>query len=73
MTDDQVIAVREKANRAASSRAARIVTGLPDRRARIEETTIDLPGRRSPPPREISGLQPCDETSRTGAEHREER
>lgn len=46
MTDDQVIAVREKANRAASSRAARIVTGLPDRRARIEEATIDLPGRR---------------------------
>jgi acetyl esterase len=46
LTDDQVIAAREKANRAASSRAARIVTGLPDRRARIEEATIDLPGRR---------------------------
>ncbi|MFD0975086.1 alpha/beta hydrolase [Plantactinospora endophytica] len=46
MTDDQVIAAREKANRAASSRAGRIVTGLPDRRARIEEVTIDLPGRR---------------------------
>jgi acetyl esterase len=46
LNDDQVIAVREKANRTASSRAARIVTGLPDRRAHIEETTIDLPGRR---------------------------
>jgi acetyl esterase/lipase len=45
MTGDQVIATREKANRAAGSRAARIVTGLPDRRARIEEATIDLPGR----------------------------
>lgn len=46
MTDDQVIAAGEKANRAGSSRAARIVTGLPDRRARTEEATIDLPGRR---------------------------
>ncbi len=46
MTDDQVIAAREKANRAASSPLGRIVTGLPDRRARIEETTVDLPGRR---------------------------
>ncbi|MDP9844858.1 alpha/beta hydrolase [Streptosporangium lutulentum] len=46
LTDDQVIAAREKANRTASSRAARIVTGLPDRRARIEEVPIDLPGRR---------------------------
>ncbi|GGQ54154.1 alpha/beta hydrolase [Couchioplanes azureus] len=32
--------------RTATSRAARLVTGLPDRRARIEERTIDLPGRR---------------------------
>nr|WP_245603432.1 alpha/beta hydrolase [Salinispora cortesiana] len=46
MTDDQVIAARERANRKASSRVGRIVTGLPDRRARIEETTINLPGRR---------------------------
>lgn len=46
MTDDQVIAARDKANRTASSRVARIITGLPDRRTRIEETTIDLPGRR---------------------------
>jgi acetyl esterase len=46
LTDDQVIAAREKANRAASSRAAWIVTGLPDRRARIKEATIELPGRR---------------------------
>jgi acetyl esterase len=46
MTDDQLIAARQKANRMASSRAARIVTGPPDRRARIEEATIDLPGRR---------------------------
>ncbi|MEV1142095.1 alpha/beta hydrolase [Micromonospora sp. NPDC049799] len=46
MTDDQVIAAREKANRAASSVAGRIVTGLPDRRTRIEHAMIDLPGRR---------------------------
>jgi acetyl esterase len=46
LTDDQVIAAREKVNRQGSSRAARIITGLPDRRARIEERTIDLPGRR---------------------------
>lgn len=46
LTDDQVVAAREKANRTASSRTARIVTGWPDRRAYIKETTIDLPGRR---------------------------
>jgi acetyl esterase len=46
MTGEQLIATREKANRLASSRAARIITGLPDRHARIRETTIDLPGRR---------------------------
>ncbi|TDC40955.1 alpha/beta hydrolase [Micromonospora sp. KC213] len=46
LTDDQVIAVREKINRLGSSRAARIITGLPDRRARIEQRTINLPGRR---------------------------
>jgi acetyl esterase len=46
LTDDQVITAREKDIRKASSRAARIVTGLPDRRARIEEARIELPGRR---------------------------
>ena len=46
LTDDEVIAARDKANRVASSRAARVVTGRPDRGARIEESTIDLPGRR---------------------------
>ena len=46
MTGDQLIATREKVNRMASSRAARIVAGLPDRHARIREVTIDLPGRR---------------------------
>ncbi|WP_347404718.1 alpha/beta hydrolase [Solwaraspora sp. WMMD1047] len=46
MTDDQVIAARDRANRAASSPAARIITGRPDRWTRIEETAIDLPGRR---------------------------
>ena len=46
MTNDQVIDARDKANRAASSRAARIVTGRPDRHARVEEAAIDLPGRR---------------------------
>ena len=46
MTDDQVIAAREKTNRIGSSRAVRIITGRPDRRTRITNTTIDLPGRR---------------------------
>nr|WP_244166844.1 alpha/beta hydrolase [Micromonospora marina] len=46
LTDDQVIAAREKANRVVSSRAAWIITGFPDRGVRIEETFIDLPGRR---------------------------
>jgi acetyl esterase len=46
LTDAQVIAVREKVNRLRRARTTRIVTGLPDRGARIEETTIDLPGRR---------------------------
>jgi acetyl esterase len=46
LTDDQVVAAGEKVNRLRSSRAARIVTGLPDRRARIDEHAIDLPGRR---------------------------
>jgi acetyl esterase len=45
-TDDQVIAERERGIRAASSRAARIAMGVPDRRARIEECAIELPGRR---------------------------
>ena len=46
LTDDQMVALREKVNRLRASRAVRIITGLPDRRARIEERTIDLPGRR---------------------------
>jgi acetyl esterase len=46
LTDDQVIAARGKVNRLRASRAVRIITGRPDRGARIEERTIDLPGRR---------------------------
>ncbi|WP_018352998.1 alpha/beta hydrolase [Longispora albida] len=46
MTPEQVIAARVKTNRLRSSRATRFITGLPDRRARIEERTIELPGRR---------------------------
>lgn len=46
MTEDEVIAVREKDKRLAASPFARIITGLPDRHARIEEATLDLPGRR---------------------------
>jgi acetyl esterase len=46
LTDDQVIAARDKDIRKATSRAARIVTGLPDRRGRIEEVPFELPGRR---------------------------
>lgn len=46
LTPAQVTAMREKVNRSRASPLARIVTGRPDRRARIEERTIDLPGRR---------------------------
>ncbi|WP_216906564.1 alpha/beta hydrolase [Nocardia noduli] len=46
VTEEELIAARERTNRLASSKALRIVSGLPDRRARICETTIDLPGRR---------------------------
>jgi acetyl esterase len=48
LTDDQVIAAREKDVRKASSRAASIVIGRRDRRACIEEAPIDLPDRRLP-------------------------
>ncbi|MGH8879718.1 MAG: alpha/beta hydrolase [Stackebrandtia sp.] len=43
---DQVIAARERINRLASSPAARILGGRPDRRARIDDTVLELPGRR---------------------------
>jgi acetyl esterase len=46
MSDEQVIAAREKQIRLASSPVARLVTGRPDRRARITTTPIELPGRR---------------------------
>ncbi|MGX1614781.1 alpha/beta hydrolase [Micromonospora chalcea] len=46
LTDDELIAARDKANRVASSRAARVITGRPDRGAYIEQTSIVLPGRR---------------------------
>ncbi|RKN51054.1 alpha/beta hydrolase [Micromonospora endolithica] len=46
LTDEQVIAAREKTNRLRAARVARVFTGLPDRRARIEEHTLQLPGRR---------------------------
>jgi acetyl esterase len=46
LSNDQVIVARDRANRAASSRAARIITGRPDRGASLEESRIDLPGRR---------------------------
>lgn len=45
-SEEQVIAEREKVARLASSRAAWLAIGRPDRRAHIEEGTIDLPGRR---------------------------
>ncbi|MEV6965559.1 alpha/beta hydrolase [Hamadaea sp. NPDC051192] len=45
LTEDELIAARLKADRAMASRAARVVTGFPDRRAHIEDTKIELPGR----------------------------
>ncbi|MEV0272774.1 alpha/beta hydrolase [Hamadaea sp. NPDC050747] len=46
VTDEEVVAIRAKVNRIRASRVARIITGWPDRRTRIEEHQIDLPGRR---------------------------
>ena len=45
MSVDDVITARTKVNRVRSSRLARIATGFPHRRATIEATTLDLPGR----------------------------
>ncbi|MDA1358956.1 alpha/beta hydrolase [Glycomyces luteolus] len=46
VTADEVIAGRAKLVRLLRSPAMRIVAGLPDRRAGIEERTVELPGRR---------------------------
>ena len=46
LTAADVVALRAKVNRLRASRLARIVLGFPDRRTRIEEQSIDLPGRR---------------------------
>ncbi|GAA3450819.1 alpha/beta hydrolase [Dactylosporangium matsuzakiense] len=46
MSNEQVIAARDQANRVAASRAGRVVTGFPDRRARVETVAIELAGRR---------------------------
>lgn len=48
MTDEQVIAAREKQLRLVSSRIARLITGRPDRGASVTTTSMDLPGRRLP-------------------------
>ncbi|MFI6867427.1 alpha/beta hydrolase [Nocardia sp. NPDC050406] len=48
VTDDALKAMRDRGNRAASSRIARLITGAPDRHAHIEQTAIDLPGHRLP-------------------------
>ncbi|MFG2167192.1 alpha/beta hydrolase [Micromonospora chersina] len=45
LTAEQVTAMSEKVNRLRASRAVRIITGLPDRRARITQHTLALPGR----------------------------
>jgi acetyl esterase len=46
VTEDQVIAGRAKLVRLLRSPAMRLVAGLPDHRAGIEERTLELPGRR---------------------------
>ncbi|MFC3491650.1 alpha/beta hydrolase [Glycomyces rhizosphaerae] len=46
VTEDQVIAGRAKLVRLLRSPAMRIVAGVPDHRARIEEHALELPGRR---------------------------
>jgi acetyl esterase len=45
LTDDEVVAVREQVRRKRMSRPAQVVTGRADRRSRIEERMLDLPGR----------------------------
>lgn len=46
VTADEVIAGRAKLVRLLRSPAMRLLAGRPDRRARIEERTLELPGRR---------------------------
>ena len=46
LDDEQVRHVRDAANAQRSSEAARVITGHPDERARIEDHVLDLPGRR---------------------------
>jgi acetyl esterase len=46
VTADEVIAGRAKLVRLLRSPAMRLIAGLPDRRARIEERALELPGRR---------------------------
>lgn len=46
LTPAEIIDLREKVNRKRASRTARIITGWPVAGARIDEHTIDLPGRR---------------------------
>ncbi|MDN3239556.1 alpha/beta hydrolase [Glycomyces tritici] len=45
LTEDQVIVGRAKLVRLVRSPVMRLIAGLPDRRAGIEEHTLDLPGR----------------------------
>lgn len=46
LTDDEVIAGREKIKRLLRTPGIRLLAGRPDRGARIEERELDLPGRR---------------------------
>ncbi|MBB5916350.1 acetyl esterase [Nocardia transvalensis] len=48
LTDRELAAFRDSANRTAASRAARVITGIPDRGARIRWQRIALPGRDLP-------------------------
>lgn len=45
LTEAELVAARERADRLLSSPLARVITARPDRRASIERATIDLPGR----------------------------
>ncbi|MFD1938536.1 MULTISPECIES: alpha/beta hydrolase [Nonomuraea] len=48
MTAEELVAYRDAENRKRASRAARVITGIPDRGAAIQWQEVALPGRRLP-------------------------
>jgi acetyl esterase len=45
LTDDELIAARDRLNRVRAAKAARVITGFPHRHVAIEQRALPLPGR----------------------------